>query len=585
MSEISQHGDQLVLDVPETPKPAPGVRQRLVASAPKWAMWALVALPILLTLAEILRAPRLPTRDYWSVLGLTANQNGTLELDKLLHLYHEHPIVLVGIVFWLDAKLFDGSSTPLGLFSWVLALGMFASLVSMLPPRFGGLRRLGVLAGLSALVFSSATTEYFGDGMMGVQWLLGLAPAVAALACAHRGRLIPAVLLAAFGSLGHGVAFPVWIALAVVFWLRRDPKWKIATPLGFGLLVFAVWRLAPWPPAFPKPSVVGADTYLGAMTSALGQVWSLGSPDLAYLAGAMTIGLLAVLAGPAIRERLSSPPAEPDLHSLDKAPAPLGEVAGWFGLATQILLNSAMIGLSRGGFKASEGLELRYVGIALLGVCALVVLLITRGPRAIRTRPVALSLIIALTVFAVGNTAAGRTRERYAYQPVFAVAMLTGAKTVIGQMWASSDFLEQERTMKIYPFNDDFTLGCGAGGPELGSKLDLSKTTGLPGPDGGNNTAGAVDTAPIAGDKQINGWAMIKGEQAKCVLMVSPDGVVVGGGTVGLPRPDVNAFIYSSTGRSGFQAVAGPDVKEATIVVIHNGTQYRLTAVKDAGIK
>lgn len=176
---------------------------------------------------------------------MTVKQNGTLELDKLLHLYHEHPIVLVGIFFLLDAKLFAGSSTPLGLLNWLLALGMFASLASMLPSKLSGLRRLGVLAGLSALVFSSAATEYFGDGMMGVQWLLGIAPAVAAVAFAHRGRLVPAVLLAAFGSLGHGVAFPVWIALAVVFWLRRDPKWKIATPLGFGLLVFIVWRLAP----------------------------------------------------------------------------------------------------------------------------------------------------------------------------------------------------------------------------------------------------------------------------------------------------------------------------------------------------
>lgn len=115
--------------------------------------------------------------------------------------------------------------------------------------------------------------------------------------------------------------------------------------------------------------------------------------------------------------------------------------------------------------------------------------------------------------------------------------MQTGAKAVIGRMWATADFFEQERTMKIYPFTDDFTLGCGSGGPELGSRLDLAKTTELPGLVCGNSTAGAVDTAPVVGDKQINGWAMIKGEQAKCVLMVSPEGVVVGGERLACPDP------------------------------------------------
>ncbi|MFC9250933.1 hypothetical protein [Amycolatopsis thailandensis] len=562
-------------------EPGKSAKRGLFDKLPLWALWALTALPILLSITEVLRAPKINHADYWVVLGLTADTNGNLDVAQLFHLYHEHPIVLVGLVFWLDAKLFAGTQTPLGFLSVVLAAGMFAALWSMLPRTLTGLRRAGVVAGLSGLVFSAGTVEYFGDGMMGVQWLLGLAPAVIAIAFAHHGKLVPAFLFAFMGSLGHGVAFPVWIVLALVLWLRGESRIKTALPLGLGLVVFILWRVAPWPPSYQKPNVVGADTYLGAMTSTIGQSWSTKSPDLAFLAGALTVGLFGLLIAAAVKQRLAAK-TENFTGTLD-GPAPVAAVAGWFGLAAQVTLNGAMIGVSRGGYNATEGMSSRYVGIGLLGVCAVLVLLVTRGPRALRLKAIPLALVMALCVYAIGNTAAGATRYRYAYQPVLAVAMHVNAGGVMAKMFAYTDFLEQERKMGIYPFTPDFTLGCGAGGPELGTTVDLAKAVELKGPGyGTKDTAGAVDTAPVTGDKQINGWALIGGQQAQCILITDGGGKVVGGGTVGLPRDDISQFM-NGTGRSGWQAVAAPEVKDPVVLAYRDGVYHRITTIKDAG--
>ncbi len=583
MSENAHDGGAVATMEAErkTPEAGKPVKRGLLERLPYWALWTLTAIPIVLSIAEVVRAPKINHADFWVVLGLVADKNGELDVPQLFHLYHEHPIVLVGLVFWLDAKLFAGTQQPLGFLSIVLAAGMFAALWSMLPRTLTGLRRASVVAGLSGLVFSAGTVEYFGDGMMGVQWLLGLAPAVVAIAFAHHGKLIPAFLFAFMGSLGHGVAFPVWIVLALVLWLRGEGRLKAALPLGLGLVVFVLWRVAPWPPTYQKPNVVGVDTYLGAMTSTIGQSWSTKSPDLAFLAGALTVGLFGALAATALKQRLARK-TETFTETVD-GPAPVTAVAGWFGLAAQVVLNGAMIGVSRGGYNATEGMSSRYVGIGLLGVCAVVVLLVTRGPRALRLKAIPLALVMALCVYAIGNTAAGATRYRYAYQPVLGVAMQVDASGVISKMFAYPDLLDQERAMGIYPFTPDFTLGCGAGGAELGTIVDLAKTVELKGPGyGTKDTAGAVDAVQVTGDKQIDGWALIGGEQAQCIVITDGAGKVVGGGTVGLSRDDISQFM-NGTGRSGWQAVATPGVKDAVVLAYRDSVYHRITTFNTVG--
>jgi hypothetical protein len=554
-------------EVTQTDPPAPPRRNTLVLAS----LWTLVGLPIALAIAEAIRSPRLNFNDFWLVLGLTTSPDGTLDLTKTTTLYNGHPIELVSVVFWLDAKFFAGANWTLGLFSVLLAGAIFAALWSMLPTVLTDEptepKRVAVLVALSALVFSSAAIVYFGVGMMGTQWLLGLAPAAVAIAFAHRGKTLPALAFAVLASLGHGSGLPVWLALVLIAWLRRDRWWRVIAGAAGGLAVVLFWQLAPATTSPQKPVLIGADTLLATTLAAIGKVWSANSLDLAVVAGAVTIGVLLALAIPAIRDRL---------RPVGQAPMPAD--AGWFGLASHMVLVAAMIGLGRGGHGTDEGLAPRYAGVALLLTCAVLVLAISRGPQVVRTHAVPFALVVALASYGIGATNAGDARRQYPNTPTLAVAMRVGANNVITKQYAYPQYLDVLRSMKVYPFTDDFTLGCK--GPELDSRIDLGKVKELPGPGDLRNSAAYIETPTgVIGDVELTGWAMINGEQAECVLVVDTAGRVVGGGSVGLPRKDILTMAVAwGTGRSGWTAVAIPGTYNGSILVLYKGTFYRLTA-------
>jgi hypothetical protein len=547
------------------PKVRPARRWRFPTQA---SLLVVGGLPILLALAEAIRSPRLNFNDFWLVIGLTTTPGGGLDPSKITTLYNGHPIETVSLVFWLDAKLFAGTNDSLGVLSVLLAGAILAALWTMLPARLTGTARAAVLVALSALVFSSAAMTYYGIGMLGVQWLLGLAPSVVAIAFAHRGRTVPAALFGLLASIGHGSGLPVWPALALIAWLRRDARWRIAVPLAGGLVVLVLWRVVvPASTDYQKPALIGADTPLATTLAALGKVWAAQSLDLAILTGAVSLGGLIMLGWPGLTDRV-------------RGPGPVPADAGWFGLAAQMLLAAAMIGLGRGGYGTEEGLAHRYAGVPLLFTCALLVLAITRGPGWLRTRAVPVALTVALASYAIGSTTAGDTRRQYPVTPTLAVAMRTGATSVVRKEFSYPEFLATYRSLGIYPFTDDFTLGCR--GPELGGQVDLATVTDLPAPNGARNTTGYLETLTgqpgIVGDTELTGWAMIDGRQAECVLVVDPTGIVVGGGSVGVPRKDVLTTAWG-TGRSGFQAVAGPGTRDGSILLRYRGTYYRITAM------
>ncbi|MEC3981423.1 hypothetical protein [Amycolatopsis sp. H20-H5] len=538
-------------------------------------LWGLLLAPIALSLLEVLRSPRMNTWDFWVLLGRSTYADGTLNPRSFTVLFNEHPAVTVILTFWADAKLFAGSQWVLGAVAFLLGLAMFAALWRMLPPRLTGTPRLAVLTTLSLLVFSSAAVEYYGAGWMGIQWFLGLAPAVVALSFAHHGRTVPAVLLGVLASLGHGSGFPVWIALGLVAWLRRDRLWRVVLPLALGVVVLVLWRLASVPgPA--APGISGVDTYLGSTMTALGRAWGAQSPDVGMITGAATLAAIGFAVVTAARTRVvpvDGTPATPD-------------DAGWIGLAVHAALAAAMVGLSRGTISNIEGLSARYAVIGLLATAALVALLALRAPQAIKTRTVPIVLAIGLGSYAVGSTSASETRQDYLTQPVLAAAMVTGADSVVKKMNGYPEYLPRFRALGVYPFTGDFTLGCGVHGgpsPELGARLDLASARPLTAAlDGDALTAGVVEAAggdaKVNGDTDLRGWAFVDGDQPDCVLVTDADGEVSGGGAVGLPRRDVGVT-FGVTGRAGWEATAKPSVKGGAVLAVKNGKLYRLAVI------
>ncbi|SDC13354.1 hypothetical protein [Actinokineospora iranica] len=541
---------------------APAWRERVVLGA----LWVVGGVPVLLALAEVFRAPRLNFNDFWLVLGMTTRPDGAFDISKTTTLMQGQPMELVSIVYWLDARLFAGSNQALGVFTVLLSLAALAAMAAMLRTRFTGRTRVAVLAGLSALVFSSAAITYFGIGMMGAWWLLGLTPAVIAIAFAHHGRTLPATVFGALACLGHGTGLPVWAALVLVAWLRRDSRWRLLVPAIAGAVTATLWLLAPGGTGPKRPDVIGADTLLATTLATLGKIWSSASPDLAILAGALTAAILAAIATTLAAERLR--PAEPTRpHD-----------AGWAGLAAHTAIAAAMIGVSRGGYGTAEGLAPRYAALSLLFTAAVLVLALSRGPRTVRAHAVPITLAVALASYGIGTGNAAETRRQYPFTPTLAVAMRLDAPHMISRNYAYPGHIGILRTLRVYPFTDDFTLGCG--GPELGHHIDLATVRDLPGPGAGTTTVGHIETpGGVTGDTDISGWAMINGEQAACVLVVDPAGTVVGGGATGLPRRDIiTSGTVWGTGRAGWQAVAKPGTDDGAVLLRHGDTYYRVTS-------
>ncbi|WP_367133748.1 hypothetical protein [Saccharothrix sp. HUAS TT1] len=526
----------------------------------RWLLLALVPVPALIALAEAVRSPRMNFNDYWAVLAKVANEDGSLRADVLLDLYNEHPITLAGPLFWLDAKFFSAYNWVLGVGNVVLVAVMLAGLVRMLPPALTGRTRLAVVVALSTLLFSSAALEYFGMGMSGLHWLVGLVPAVLAIGFAQRGQTAVAAVLAVVGCFGHGSAFPVWAALAVVAWLRRDRLWQVLLPIALGVVTVVLWLLPSRPPEYPAPTLLGADSLLSTALAMLGQVWAARDVEVAAVAGAVTV-VFALTA--LVRARLGDAPVTD---------------SGWFGLAVHVVLVAGMVGASRARFGNGEALGPRYAMVALLGAAALLVLLVVRGPVLARRHAVPIALVFGVTAYAVGSANAAAVRANYPKQPVLAVAMRVGALSVIESMNSTPNVIPVLKSLRAYPFTEDFSLGCGP--HELGSVIDMSQVGELPGPKGSAKTAGAVETGPVEGDAKVYGWAAVDGHAADCVLVVDSGSEVVGGGAVGLPRKDVVDTIHA-TGRAGWQVVAEPGTQGGVVLVSSGGKLYRTTLVID----
>jgi len=540
-------------------------------SWPVLLLTLLAAVPVVSMIVEVFRSPVLNFLDYWSVLGLASYPSGQFHLAGLFVVYNGHPVVIAGTLFWLDAKFFGGSNHTLGLLVVVLSLVVVAALASMLPRRLGATTRAGLVAGFTLLLFSSGNLENFAEGMSGTHWLSGLAPAIVAIALAHRGRTVPALILGVIACFGHGAAFPVWAALALIAWLRGDRRWKVLTPIGIGVLaaIGVAVAYATLPGSGPGVTVPTLDRLLAVTSGVLGQLWSSQVTELAVLAGTVTAIVLVVGVALVVAARVRPREDQPTDES--------AEAAGWTGFATHMVLAAALIGLSRAGLADNVGESGRYAVISGLSACAALALTVMLWRRLTVLPAVVLALTVGLVTFAVGSGQATNVRNQYPNQSVLAVAARLDAKNSMASLRMRDSVLPAARGLGAYPFTSDFSLGCG--GPELGSKLDESgAVTVTPGAVNAT-TGGYVESGKVTGDTVASGWAMVDGVHPDCVLVVDDKDDVIGGGYVGLPRPDVAAAKKTTDNNVGWRAVVAPGATNPQVVAMAGGKAYLLPVV------
>ncbi|WP_016699725.1 hypothetical protein [Actinoalloteichus spitiensis] len=547
------------------------------------ALLALAALPVLFTLVEVFRAPPMHYGDYWTILSKVIDDTGALAPAGLFELYNQHPIVVTGLLFYVDAVLFGGSNHLVGVVNVVASSAMVAALWTMLPRRLSPPLRAALVATFSLLLFSPAILEFYAMSMSGAHWLAGFAPAVVALAAAHRGRTVAAVLLALLGSLGHGAAFPVWLAIALVAWLRRDAAWRIWTPLVLLGGVVVAFLTMPGGSSVPPADAPAVDVYLMLISATMGQIFAIQSVDLATLAGLAALLGVAVSVTAVVRARLAPPP-DPSGDGLTSAASGRGpaESAGWVGLALHATLVAAMVGSSRVSLGVDIGQSARYAIIPALTWIALVTLFVLLRPRVPVARAVAVTTALGVVAFVAGSTQGQKVRNELRAVPLLAVAAQVGAHETLAGLKMNPDDVPAFAATGAYPFHDGFTLGCG--GPELGDRVDLASVRELAHPDDDTETAGYLETGRVEGDAEISGWALVEGARADCVLVVDTSGTVIGGGMTGLNRPDLVDNLPTSEPGAGFQAVAAAGLLEGRVLVARDGALYEVVAGAEADV-
>lgn len=510
-------------------------------------LYAIAAVPVLSALYEAVRAPRAHVLlDYWHVLAKVTDDDGSL-LPQQLFTYHlDQPFVVPSLLFWADTAWFGGDNRVLTVLTVLLLTATVLLLHSMLPAAIAPPVKAALTAGFAWLLASPHLTELWAQGTNGISWVPAVFFCVLAIASAHRRRTALAVAAALAGCLSFGAALPIWFVLALVAWLRGEPRLKIAVPAATGVVLTALWFLTR--PAGPQSLATPAldpDGRLSVFAAATGSLWSADVEALAIIAGGVTVGLLILCCLPLRTTPMDRPPA-----------------AGWAGLAAYALALAAMLALGRTTAEVpggNVGLISRYALVGALATCALLVLIVLRRPGIPRPRLLTAILGIALVTHAIGAAKADRVRGSYAPLAVSAVALRVDAPAALAALHIQRAAIPAARALGGYPFNDHFTLGCG--GPELGARIDLTAVTQLPA------SEGVVDT-PLTGDAVLRGWAAPGTAKPGCVLVVDAAGVVVGGGVIGLAHP-------GAPGGSGWQAVAAPGVDRPSVLVLAGTRLYR----------
>jgi hypothetical protein len=276
------------------------------------------------------------------------------------------------------------------------------------------------------------------------------------------------------------------------------------------------------------------------------------------------------------------------LHAVIMRQRPVSDhVLPWLGILVWAACAFLLIASSRAETDVAVGLESRYASLPALTVCSVVALALMTATRPhIRNAAVPAALLACLSI--AGSSGVHRDiHSRFDSIELSAIAARVGAPDVVPESPIHTDRLDRAAAAGAYPYNSLFHLDCG--GLDLGDSVDSRTLTRLAVPPTAEEIANtvlqqgpgslytaAIDRTVDVRGTRLDGWALIGGEPADCVLLLVDD-VVVGGGVAELSRNDLAPMfrIYTPI---GWRAVAPPglDPDDVTVLVGRAGETYVL---------
>ena len=549
--------------LPETAE-RPAWWRRFVAET--WlarAVEVLAALPAIATVLEVAAGQRLQYTDYWYVLLRITNGDGSLYIPGMRVLQNEHPLMLPSLLYWLDAKLAGGDNRVLGFLVVIVAALTVVLLRAALPKTLPPLLRAGVVVAASALVFSPHGLHNFVRAMSGSAWLTANLLVVIGLVLAYKRKWWLAWVFGLLACMSYGTAFAIWPAFALMATIGRDKVWRRLVPLGVGVLVVLVWiglKPAVDPGGQPAHDLA---SLLYTLFAVIGHLWTADNAGVAVFAGVVVVAIYGWLATNRVARDAN--------------------LRFWWALACHAFFASAMIAAARIDFGADFGLSSRYTSLSvLMAVPAIVLIAVvahrTLGERAKKFAIVAMALGVA--GYTLGSPTAATIRSQDGEHQLQAIALRAGIGDAFGAtLPPAKGLVPRLESMGLYPFSDDFTLGCG--GPELGTQLDNAKMTPLPPADARNPrvAAGSVDDVePKNAGVIVRGWATGVEDPVRCALVVDTTGKVTGGGLTHLSRPDVTARLSGIAADVGFSVIAPADQADRVVIIMTSGEMRWLPA-------
>lgn len=502
---------------------------------------------------EVAKAPALHFVDYWYALVRFVTVDGGFNVGGLFKASNEHLIAVPSLLYYGDATLFGGNQRVLGYLDILIALATVVLIRYAIPRSLPVVVRASIVLASSALIFSLHGLHNFTHAMSGAAWLTANLISVGALLFAAKGKWWPAWGMALLGSITYGTAFAVWPSLALVAILRKEPMWRRILPLGLGAVIVVGWMSVNHNAAGSgTESDIGTAIY--GLFAVIGKIWTANNTGMAVFAGAIIVAGYAAMA------------------TVKAAKAP--ELRFWWGLGCHGFFGSAMIAISRIDFGLDYSQHSRYTSVSVLVSLPLLVIIgtVVNGFVARHWRKVAVAFAIAgVTGFALGVPTADTVRAENADHEIKSVALRAGYLNAFG--WAlppeGHQLVPRLEALGHYPFNDDFTLGCG--GPELGDTIDLTGVEEISFPEGGRtpgSPSGVVDLVEEKpGSRLVWGWATGVNDPVRCTVLVDSSGEVVGGGVSDRVRSDIAQEYLGINADTGFGMV-GPDEEGLRVVVI-----------------